>query len=190
MRQRGFFYYVRDQYRPDITEDEAFDLYEAFHEAYPELGEWHSQQERQCRRDGFVETVLGRRWSWKWQARDADEVDYDAGFVEDQRSGFRRNYAFNHVVQGSTAEGMLIAMARIDRALHGLPAQIVLSVHDEVLVELADAPDVIRDVRTIVVQEMTAAFLHVFPNAPTIGLVEPTIGRSWGKQMPVDEGTL
>jgi hypothetical protein len=42
-------------------------------------------------------------------------------------------------------------------------------------------------VRDIVVEEMTLAFLHVFPDAPTIGLVEPTIGRSWGEQIPVTE---
>jgi hypothetical protein len=62
-----------------------------------------------------------------------------------------------------------------------------LTVHDELLIEIDADPYVIVDVRAIVVQEMTAAFLHVFPDAPTIGLVEPTIGRSWGEQVSVDE---
>jgi DNA polymerase I-like protein with 3'-5' exonuclease and polymerase domains len=162
-------------------------LYDAAHEAYPELGEWHYQQERECRIDGYVETPLGRRWYWKWWARDDDEIDYDLGFIEDQRSGFERNYAFSHVIQGGCAEGLLIAMAQVDRAVCPYPARLCLSVHDELLIELADAPDVIAAVRTIVVQEMTAAFLQVFPDAPTIGLVEPTIGRNWGEQIPVDE---
>jgi DNA polymerase-1 len=187
MRERGFFFYVRDQYQPDITEDEAFDLYDAAHAAYPELAEWHNLQEAQCRSDGCVSTPLGRRWHWHWLARDDDEIDYDRGFVEDQRSGFQRNYAFNHPIQGGCAEVMLIAMARVDRALRSLPARIVLTVHDELLIELANDPDVIDDARTMVVQDMTAAFLHVFPDAPTLGLVEPTIGRSWGEQVPVDE---
>ena len=56
--------------------------------------------------------------------------------------------------------------------------------HDELLIEVANAPDLIAEVRTIVLEEMTAAFLHVFPDAPTIGLVEPTIGRSCGERMP------
>jgi DNA polymerase-1 len=187
MSARGFYFYVRDQYQPDITEAEAFDLYEATHAAYPELAEWHAFQEAQCRADGYVSTPLGRRWHWHWLARDEDEIDYDRGFIEDQRSGFYRNYSFNHPIQGGCAEVILIATARVDRALRGLPARIALSVHDELLIELAADPQVIADARTIVCEEMTAAFLHVFPDAPTLGLVEPTIGRSWGEQVPVDD---
>jgi DNA polymerase-1 len=187
MSARGFFRYVRNQYQPDITTEEAYALYDAMHDAYPELGEWHYQQEHQCRRDGYVETPLGRRWYWEWRARGEDEIDDDAGFVEDQRSGFQRNFAFNMPVQGGCAEVILVAMTRLDRALRPYPARLCLSVHDEVLIELADAPDVIADVRTIVVEEMTSAFLHVFPDAPTIGLVDPTVGRSWGEQVSVDE---
>jgi DNA polymerase-1 len=187
MRPRGFFLYVRDQYQPDITEDEAYALYDMAHDAYPELGEWHYQQERQSRMDGYVETPLGRRWYWEWRARDEDEIDYEAGFVEDQRSGFQRNFAFNMPVQGGCAEVILVAMTRLDRALRPYPARLCLSVHDEVLIELADSPDVIAAVRTIVVQEMTAAFSLVFPGAPTLGLVAPTLGRSWGDQGSVDK---
>jgi DNA polymerase-1 len=186
MRERGFFFYVRDQYQPDITEAEALDLYDAAHAAYPELAEWHARQEAQCRADGYVSTPLGRRWYWHWLARDEDEIDYDRGFIEDQRSGFYRNYAFNHPIQGGCAEVMLIAMARVDRALRALPARIVLTVHDELLIELDDDRQVIKDARTMVVEEMTAAFLYVFPGAPTLGLVEPTIGRNWGAQIAVD----
>jgi DNA polymerase-1 len=181
MSARGFFYYVRDQYRPDIQPDEAFDLYDAFHAAYPELGEFHALQERRCRDQGYVETPLGRRWYWKWRAREDDEIDYDAGFVEDQRSGFQRNFAFNHPVQGGCSEVLTLAMVRIDRALRPYPARLCLSVHDELLVELVADPDVIAAVRTILIEEMTVAFLHVFPNAPTIGLVEPTIGGNWAE---------
>jgi DNA polymerase-1 len=187
MRPRGFFRYVRDQYQPDITEETAFDLYDAFHAAMPELGEWHHQHEQQCRRDGYVETPLGRRWYWHWRARDDDQIDYDAGFVEDQRSGFQRNYAYNHPIQGGCAEVMLIAMARLDRALRPYPARIVLTVHDEVLIEVTDDPAIVAIVHDIVVNEMTAAFLAVFPDAPTLNLVEPTIGRSWGEQGSVDQ---
>jgi DNA polymerase-1 len=187
MRPRGFHRFIRDQFQPDITEDEAHALYDAFHAAMPELGEWHYRHEQQCRRDGYVETPLGRRWYWHWRARDDDEIDYDAGFVEDQRTGFQRNFAFNHPIQGGCAEVMLIAMARLDRALRPYPARIVLTVHDELLIEVADDPAIIAIVRDVTVAEMTAAFLAVFPDAPTRNLVEPTIGRSWGEQVPVDD---
>jgi DNA polymerase-1 len=187
MSPLGFFFYVRDQYQPDIDEEEAYALYDAAHAAYPELNEWHYQWERQCRGDGYVETPLRRRWYWKWRARDEEKVDYDAGFIEDQRSGFRRNFAFNMVIQGGCAEVMLLAMATLDRALRSYPARLCLTVHDEVLIELGDAPEIIAAVRDVVVTEMTAAFLHVFPDAPTIGLVAPKIGRSWGEQVSVEE---
>jgi DNA polymerase I-like protein with 3'-5' exonuclease and polymerase domains len=187
MGHRGFFYYVRDQYRSDITEEEAADLRASFFEAYPEILEWQHRQEQLCRQYGYVETPLGRRWYWKWRARDDEEIDYDAGFIEDQRTGFQRNFAFNMPVQGGDAEVMLLAMARLDRALRRYPAHLCLTVHDEVLIELAGDPSTVMTVRDIVVAEMTAAFLEVFPDAPTLNLIEPTIGRSWGEQVPVDD---
>jgi DNA polymerase-1 len=187
MSARGFFRYVRANYQPDITEDEAYALYDAMHEAYPELGEWHYRWARQCRQDGYVATPLGRRWYWKWHARDEDEIDYDAGFIADQRTGFQRNYAFNAVIQGGCAEVIMLAMTRLDRALRPYPARILLSIHDELLVELADASDIVAAVRDIVVEQMTLAFLHVFPDAPVLNLVEPTVGCSWGEQISVDE---
>jgi DNA polymerase I-like protein with 3'-5' exonuclease and polymerase domains len=82
---------------------------------------------------------------------------------------------------------MLIATARLDRALRPYPTRIVLTVHDELLFEVADDPAVIAKVRDIVVREMTAAFLLVYPDAPTIGLVEPTVGPNWGEQVKIDK---
>jgi hypothetical protein len=60
-------------------------------------------------------------------------------------------------------------------------------VHDELLIEVWALPAIVASVRTIVVQEMTAAFLAVFLDAPTLNLMTPTIGRSWGEQCAVDE---
>jgi DNA polymerase-1 len=187
MRPRGFFYYMRDQYQPDATEDEAFAQYDAMHAVFPELGEWHVLQDAQCRREGYVETPMGRRWLWSWRARDEDEIDYDRGFVDDQRTGFQRNYAFNHPIQGGCAEAMLLALTGLDRALRAYDARLVLTVHDEVLIEVADDPAVVAVVRDIVVREMTAAFLTVYPGAPTLNLVQPTIGCSWGEQVSIDK---
>ena len=187
MSRRGFFHYVRSEYQPNITEEEADALFEGTFEAYPELAEWHYQQERACRRAGYVDTPLGRRWHWRWRAKEPDELDPEELFFEDKLSGFQRNYSFNHPVQGGCAEVMLLAMARVDRALRGLPARIVLSVHDEILIELRDDLSVVSAVHACVVEQMTTAFLHVFPDAPTLHLIEPTIGPNWGEMRPVEE---
>jgi DNA polymerase-1 len=187
MGKPGFFLYVRANYQKDITREASDALYDAMHSAFPELRQWQQLWAAQCRRAGYVETPLGRRWYWRWYARDEEEIDWDAGFIDDQRIGFEYTYALNHVIQGGCAEVMLLALARLDRALRPYGARIILTVHDEVLIEVADDPAVIAAVRDIVVAEMTAAFSMVFPDAPTIGLVEPTIGSNWGEQVKVDE---
>jgi hypothetical protein len=98
-----------------------------------------------------------------------------------------RNFALNMPIQGGCAEAMMLALARIDKALRPYPARLVLSIHDELLFECDDDPAVVAAVGDIVVREMTAAFLMVFPDAPTLNLVEPTVGPNWGEQTKVAE---
>ena len=64
---------------------------------------------------------------------------------------------------------------RLDAA--GLDAVPVAVVHDEVIVEAAeaDAPEAAR----LVEEGMVAGMLDVFPEAATNGLVEARVGGSW-----------
>jgi DNA polymerase I-like protein with 3'-5' exonuclease and polymerase domains len=68
-------------------------------------------------------------------------------------------------------------MARIEHALAGLDAELIMMVHDEFVVEAAE--EQAEAVAAIVEEQMTRAFTEVFPGAPMEGLVEAIVIRSW-----------
>ena len=52
--------------------------------------------------------------------------------------------------------------------------------HDEAVLLMPNDMQVAVAIADIARKEMVAAFLDVFPNAPTLNLVEPKIGSNWG----------
>jgi len=187
MGNRGFYNYMRAGYQPNITYAEACDLRARFFEGYPDLAVWQGDYSRHSRQQGFTETICGRRWRWKWQAQAADDLDDDATFYADKLIGFNGAYAINHPVQGSSAEVMMIALSRLDKALRDEPAQLIATVHDEAVLLVPDDVAAVERIGTVAQKEMIAAFLEVFPNAPTFGLVDPAVGPTWGELEPLQE---
>ena len=180
MGNNGFYNYLRANFVPNITFEEACALKTRFFDGYPDLARWQNEYAHHTREQGFTQTVAGRRWHWKWQAQDLDDVDEDASFHADAISGFRGAYAINHPVQGSSAEVMQIALTRLDQALRNEPVQIIATVHDEAVLLVPDDFTSVKHIGAIAQQEMIFAFLEVFPDAPTLNLVEPKVGRTWG----------
>ena len=180
MGDNGFYNYVRANFVPDITFERTCELKAQFFASYPDLARWQDEYARHAREQGYTQTVAGRRWRWKWQAQDAEDVDEDAPFYADAISGFRGAYAINHPVQGSSAEVMQIALTRLDQALRDLPAQLIATVHDEAVLLVPDDIAAVERIGAIAQQEMVAAFLEVFPDAPTLNLVDPKVGPTWG----------
>jgi DNA polymerase-1 len=180
MGNRGFYNYLRINFVPDITFEDACELKARFFAGYPDMAGWQDEYARHCREQGYTQTVAGRRWRWKWRARDPEDVDEDTPFYEDAISGFRGAYAVNHPVQGSSAEVMQIALARLDRALRDAPVQIIATVHDEAVLLVPNAIASVERIGAIAQQEMIAAFVEVFPDAPTMNLVDAKVGPTWG----------
>ena len=75
---------------------------------------------------------------------------------------------------------LLVAMAKAAAALEGLDAAIILQVHDELLVEASENDA--EAARDRLVAAMTDAFSEVFPDAPTLGLVDVAIRRCWAEE--------
>ena len=180
MGNRGFYNYLRVNFVPDITFEEACELKARFFAGYPDMARWQDEYARHTREQGYTQTVAGRRWRWKWRAQNPEDVDEDTPFYEDVIIGFRGAYAVNHPVQGSSAEVMQIALTRLDQALRDEPAQIIATVHDEAVLLVPDDVDSVERIGAIAQQEMIAAFLEVFPDAPTLNLVDPKVGPTWG----------
>jgi DNA polymerase I-like protein with 3'-5' exonuclease and polymerase domains len=71
-------------------------------------------------------------------------------------------------------------LIRLDRALRDEPVQIIATVHDEAVVLVPDDVDSVERIGAIAQQKMIAAFVEVFPDAPTLNLVDPRVGPNWG----------
>jgi hypothetical protein len=51
---------------------------------------------------------------------------------------------------------------------------------DEAVMLVPDDAESVERIGTIAQQEMIAAFLEVFPDAPVLNLVDPKVGPTWG----------
>jgi DNA polymerase-1 len=78
MGDHGFYNYLRANFVPDITFEEACELKAQFFAGYPDLARWQDEYARHAREQGYTQTVAGRRWRWKWRAQDPEDVDEDA----------------------------------------------------------------------------------------------------------------
>jgi DNA polymerase I-like protein with 3'-5' exonuclease and polymerase domains len=91
----------------------------------------------------------------------------------------KRTLCCNAPVQGSCADVSMIALTKADVALTaaGIAGGPVLFVHDEIVLEVAEA-DAER-AGELLRAAMVEAFAEVFPHAPLTGLVELKIRREW-----------
>jgi DNA polymerase-1 len=178
----SFRNYAKTGYDIDMTIDDAEEARQAFFDTYPDLRDWQFATATAARKAGYTETIGGRRWHWGWRAKapgDLDNLPPEDPRWRDMVTGFSYTYALNHPVQGAAAEIMQLAMAYVDAALRGHGAQIICTVHDELLVECDSDPATVDAVANVLDTEMTCAYLDLFPAAPTPGLVNLEIGNTW-----------
>ena len=74
----------------------------------------------------------------------------------------------------------MIALTRLDQALRDEPAQLIATVHDEAVLLVSGELAAVQRIGAIAQREMAAAFLEVFPDAPTLNLVDAKVGPTWG----------
>jgi DNA polymerase I-like protein with 3'-5' exonuclease and polymerase domains len=156
----------------DVSLEEAASIIRAFHETYPAVRPYQQEQYAEGRY-GAVWSVAGRprRACWEPEKRDrrTDEIIKPAGelwFTD----------CANHGIQASAADVLLDAMVRVDRAL---PGTLVASVHDA-LVLLVPEYEAERAAETLA-EQMTAAFVRWFPDAPLKGLVSVKTVKKWSE---------
>ena len=119
----------------------------------------------QAKADGYVTTLFGRR-------RDLPELK-SSNF---NLRSFGERVALNMPIQGTAADIIKAAMVRVDARMRaeGLEAQLLLQVHDELIVECPAAEA--ETVRAILVEEME----HVVDYRVPL-LVDAKIGASWAE---------
>jgi DNA polymerase-1 len=116
-----------------------------------------------CRKQGYVETMFGRR-------RLIPEI-YDKDY---QSRAAAEREAVNTRVQGTAADLIKMAMIRVDAALSGRRSRLLLQVHDELLLECPE--DEAEEVRALVVREMMGVAELIVPLQ-----VNAAIGRNWNE---------
>ena len=108
----------------NLNRKESKALIDAYYETYPQLKSYIKKQVDFARKNGYVETILGRR-------RYLRDINSQNSIV---RSAAERN-AVNAPIQGSAADIIKIAMLRIHEKLKDFDSQMLLQVHDELVFE-------------------------------------------------------
>ncbi len=126
--------------RLDIPRTEAKEIIEGYFATYPQVKTYMEQAVANAREKGYVETAFGRRRT----LRDIDSRNAVARGVAERN-------AINAPIQGSAADIMKLAMIEIRRRfrLEGIRSQMILQVHDEVIVDMlrSESEQVIRIVK-------------------------------------------
>ncbi len=141
-----------------ITPDEARGLMDGYFEQFGGVRDYLYGVVAQARKDGYTETMLGRR-------RYLPDLTSD----NRQRREMSERMALNAPIQGSAADIIKVAMLRVDRALRaqGLRSRMLLQVHDELLFEVA--PGELDDLRVLVSDTMCDAAELTVPLAVSFG---------------------
>ena len=95
-----------------------------------------------------------------------------------RRKEWRRQLC-NYPIQGGAQEVLLAALGQLSELLEDLDADIILAIHDEIIIEAAqeDAEAAGNALATA----MEQGFLEIFPDGPLNGLVKLRQGKTWAE---------
>ena len=136
-----------------------------FFEIRPKLKEFIKNTREQADKQGYVETLLGRR-------RPTPDVKSSNFAVRE--AAYRA--AVNLPIQGTAADIMKLAMIKVDQALkeNYEDCEILLQIHDSLLVECPEAKE--EEVSKTIQQTMEEAY-----KLPVEIAVEVDSGKNWGE---------
>ncbi len=146
-----------------IHPDEAREQMDAYFQRFGGVRDYLRHVVDQARRDGYTETILGRR-------RYLPDLTSD----NRQRREMAERMALNAPIQGSAADIIKVAMLGVDRALREreLKSRLLLQVHDELVLEVASGER--TAVEELVRAEMGGAYRLAVPLDVSVG-----VGRTW-----------
>jgi len=164
-----------------VSQAEAKDFLTKYKQRYPKVFAFLELQERLALARGYVETILGRRRPFAFDpsglgrllGKDPLEIDLEVA----RRGGMEAQQlraAANAPIQGSSADIIKLAMVQLHRRLQesGLPARLLLQVHDELVLETA--PEALEAAVTLTRETMERAVTLTVPL-----VVETGVGANW-----------
>jgi len=146
-----------------IPQKDARQIIDDYFNAFPGIRDFLSKTVEQTRQTGFSTTLFGRRRGIA-----------DINSPNHQLRTAAERMALNMPVQGTAADIIKIAMVNLDRRLKrdGVRAEIVLQVHDELVLEVDN--DEVQRAREILISEMENAAALAVPL-----VAEPGHGTWW-----------
>ena len=122
-----------------IPRGEAQQFIDTYFERFPGIRDYMDATVKQAKEDRFVTTLFGRKIH-------TPEIN-----AKGPAAGFARRGAINAPIQGTAADIIRRAMIRIPAAIQGLPAKMLLQVHDELVFEVEEgaAEETIARVRKV-----------------------------------------
>lgn len=137
--------------RMNVDRKEAKELIDGYFETYPQVKEYMDKSIRVAREHGYVETIFHRK-------RFLPDINSRNAVVR----GYAERNAINAPIQGSAADIIKVAMARIYERFRAekLKAKMILQVHDEL--NFSVPMDEKEIVERVVIEEMERAYrMHV-----------------------------
>ncbi|CAG9863608.1 unnamed protein product [Phyllotreta striolata] len=155
----------------DSSEEEAAEFVETFMRTYPGIKSFINRTLERCRRDGYVETISGRK-------RYLPHIN-ECNLV---KKGQAERQAVNTIVQGSAADLVKRAMITVDKELEEIfhkaknKPKLVLFLHDELMYEVPIK--YLKKVAKVIKRNMESSFGLSIPFP-----VKLKHGKSWSNLM-------
>ncbi|MEK9160710.1 MAG: DNA polymerase [Patescibacteria group bacterium] len=152
------------------TTAEAHKFYDDYFNTFSTLAEYLEKTKGFARKNGYTETLFGRR-------RQFPEMKSPLPYVRAQAE----RMAINAPIQGTQSDIIKLAMVRIDEFLrtdgHDDKAYLLLQVHDELVYEMSEdrAQDLIPKIKELMEQVLPLEDAH---NVPVVAEVKQ--GPNWG----------
>lgn len=150
--------------KSSVPEAEA--LMKKYFQAYAGVARWLREAGERAVREGRARTASGRLWIFQLDPNDRS-----------QAAALRR-IGKNAPIQGSSSDIFKRAMTLLDEALLGHDAQVVNSIHDELVVECDAA--IAEEIKPIVARSMIAGAQEFLPRVPVN--VDAVIADAWLKK--------
>ena len=156
----GAFRLSRDS---ELTLAESENYIRDYFDRFPGIKQYIDETKKKAHVDFYVETLFGRRRYFP--------IFKNPGSNRQLQLRAERE-AINHPIQGTAADIIKIAMLRLHEALRDYQAQMILQVHDELLLEVPETE--VDIIKPLIVEIMSGAFKLDVPLK-----VEASTGANW-----------
>lgn len=148
--------------RLGCSRGEATQLIENYFKEFSGVKSYMESLTEQASKLGYAETLYGRRR----YLPDLQSANHNLRMAAERT-------AINTPIQGTAADMIKLAMVRVDTLLKKRRSRMIMQIHDELLIELAQGEEDL-------VQQVTEAMLHALPLPNGVPLsVEANTGENW-----------